>query len=520
MSGTSVPGRAVARLLLAKSGLLAFVILLAVVPASGQGASQTGSDSALSLPALVQRCSPAVVTIQVETASGQAQGSGVILDPSGKVLTCNHVIVGAKSAVVKMPNGAYFPAEGVLGANPSADLALLRLKAQGLPSVGIGDYTVLAAGEAVFVISSPVGVENTVSEGIVSGLRRIGDLPDPYKSGLRELGFADDQTLIQFTAPTYFGSSGGPVFNMRGEVVGIVSLRFQADNIYFAFPAKLAEAHLASETVIPFSAAGMGFGAPNPKLGDLPASVGLLPAKQTSVHLKAPRGGDLTVRLAESLFVNPETVNATFTDTGQQLTRVTRMPQAGEFRSVSGGLLYFAEGDAGKSLTVQYEYNVQRAAVLPCVNATDFPELPDMTRNAVADELKRRGFEIIPFAEVDAAARAASINISATAFGRSDAVSPESIRQLAAGTNAALVVYCAVATGAGADFNIMVGMMPVQGTGVFLALFDGHTGKDLFTKAYSESKSVMFGGRRKGRENCVKNAPRRMLDEFLGPHSG
>ncbi|MFB3880899.1 MAG: S1C family serine protease [Armatimonadota bacterium] len=506
----------VARMAVASSFLLLAVL---VAPASAQESAQPASLP--SLPELTQRCSPAVVTIQVEAASGQAQGSGVIVDSSGKVLTCNHVIAGAKSAVVKTWSGGYFPVEGVLGLNPSADLALLRLKAQGLPSVSIGDYSLLVPGEAVFVISSPAGVESTVSEGIVSGMRRLGDLPDPYLSELRKLGFSDDQTLIQFSAPTYFGSSGGPLFNMRGEVVGIVSLRFEADNIYFAFPAKLAEAHLPGESVIKFENVGqsaLGFGKPNPRLGDLPASVGLLEPQRGIAHLKVPKSGDLTVRLPEGLFVNTASVEARLDDGDQALSRVTRAPAAGEFRAVDGGIVYFAQGDAGKAVTLTYDYNVQRVAILACVNTTDFPELSDMTRNAAADELRRRHFEVIPFAEVDAAVSGASINISATAFGGSDAVEPESIRQIASDTNAAVVIYSAVASGTDVSYNIISGAMPVQGTGVFLALFDGHTGKDLFTKVYAESRGVMFGGRRRGRESCVKNAPRRILDEYLGQH--
>jgi hypothetical protein len=466
------------------------------------------------LPVLVQQCSPAVVLIKVERSGGAGQGSGVIVDPSGKVLTCHHVIEGARSALVQMWNGGYFPAEGVLGLNPSADLALLKLSAQGLPHVKLGDSEALLPGEMCFVISAPGGVSKTVSDGIVSGLPLVRDLPREAREQLLEQGMLPEQKLIQFTAPIYFGSSGGPLFNGRGEVVGIVALRYAADNVYFAIPADLARPHLPSTTVLKFEESEMGplaLGVADPELGELPEYVGLLEPESVERQELVPRSGDPIVRLPESMFVVDDSVRVRFYDSNEALTKARRMPKQGEFRVVPGGFVYFSNKDRGRRVQIDYEYRVQRVAVLQTVNMTDYEELDDFTRKELAEELRGRGFQVVPFLEVDAAVRAASINISATAYDDGEALEPDSIRRIAADANAALVVYSGVAVAKSALTHARS-----QGTGVAIGIYDGHTGEDLFTKAQAETKMVLFGGRRAAREGCIRRAIDQILDEFLG----
>jgi|GEM_PF-3409152 len=480
------------------------------------GESLDGENAAepIPLPVLVQNCSPSVVLIQVQLSGANGQGSGVIVDPTGKVLTCHHVIDGARSVLIKTWNGGFFPSEGVLGLNPSADLALLKLNAQGLPYVEIGDSDALLPGEDIFVISAPKGVAKTVTDGIVSGLPLLSDLPEDYRSQLLELGIRPNQKLIQFTAPTYYGSSGGPLFNSRGEVVGIVSLRHEADNVYFAIPADLAKPHLPSTTVLKFEESGATptmLGIADPELGELPEYIGCLEPESVQCEQRVPQSGEPVLRLNESLFVVNDSVRACYSDTGDALKRTKLMPQKGEFREVPGGFIYFSESDRNRLVKIDYEYRVQRVAVLQTVNITDYPELDDLLRKHLANELRERGFQVVPFLEVDAAVRAAAINVSATAFGKPDSLQPESIRKIAADTNAAMVVYSAVTMEK--EFGYYV---EAHGTGVFFLAFDGHTGKDAFAKTHSEAKNVFWGGRRAAREGCVKRAADRILDEFLG----
>ncbi|WP_437721445.1 Do family serine endopeptidase [Sorangium sp. So ce861] len=153
-----------------------------------------------------------------------ALGTGFIIDPSGYVVTNEHVIHEASGVRVRLADEREFEAE-VVGRDPKLDLALLRLKgASGLPVAPLGDSEHLRVGEHVLAVGNPFGLGHTVTLGIVSAkARAIG--AGPY----------DD--FIQTDASINPGNSGGPLFNWRGEVVGInTAIRAGANGIGFAIP--------------------------------------------------------------------------------------------------------------------------------------------------------------------------------------------------------------------------------------------------------------------------------------------
>ncbi|MFQ6131888.1 MAG: tetratricopeptide repeat protein [Armatimonadota bacterium] len=154
---------------------------------------------------------PAVVTVVVNMGEGEEgrQGSGFIVSPDGLVVTNWHVIADAQSALVKQEHGAFFPVEGLLAWDLERDFALLKVAAKDLPTIPLGDSHALRQGDSVLVMGSPKGLENTVSQGIVSAIR---ELPDGRR-------------LIQTTAAVSEGSSGGPLLDMQGRVVGITSFQ-------------------------------------------------------------------------------------------------------------------------------------------------------------------------------------------------------------------------------------------------------------------------------------------------------
>lgn len=161
-----------------------------------------------------------------------ASGSGFILRKDGVVLTNNHVVEQAKEITVALSDGHEFPAK-VLGRDPKTDLAVLKIDAKTeLPVAELGDSDALKVGEWVVAIGNPFGLENTVTAGIVSAKgRAIGN--GPY-----------DQ-FIQTDAPINPGNSGGPLFNQRGEVIGINTAIFSQSGgnigIGFAVPINLAK---------------------------------------------------------------------------------------------------------------------------------------------------------------------------------------------------------------------------------------------------------------------------------------
>ena len=160
----------------------------------------------------------------------RGQGSGFIVSADGLILTNAHVVRDAKDVTVKLTDRREFQAK-VLGADPKTDVAVLKIDAKNLPVVPLGSARDLKVGEWVLAIGSPFGFENSVSAGVVSAKGR--SLPDD--------SFVP---FIQTDVAVNPGNSGGPLFNSRGEVVGINSQIFSRTGGYqglsFAIPIDLA----------------------------------------------------------------------------------------------------------------------------------------------------------------------------------------------------------------------------------------------------------------------------------------
>jgi serine protease Do len=160
----------------------------------------------------------------------RGQGSGFIVSSDGIILTNAHVVRDAKEVTVKLTDRREFRAK-VLGADPKTDVAVLRIEAKNLPVVTIGKTSDLRVGEWVLAIGSPFGFENTVTAGVVSAKGR--SLPDDSAV-----------PFIQTDVAVNPGNSGGPLFNARGEVVGINSQIYSRSGGYqgvsFAIPIDVA----------------------------------------------------------------------------------------------------------------------------------------------------------------------------------------------------------------------------------------------------------------------------------------
>ena len=160
----------------------------------------------------------------------QSVGSGFIISSDGYLITNAHVVDGADEVTVKLTDKREFKAK-VIGSDKRTDVALLKIEAKDLPKVTIGDPEKLKVGEWVVAIGKPFGLENTMTAGIVSAKGR--DLPQENLV-----------PFIQTDAAVNPGNSGGPLFNLKGEVVGINSLIFSRTGGYmglsFAIPIDLA----------------------------------------------------------------------------------------------------------------------------------------------------------------------------------------------------------------------------------------------------------------------------------------
>ena len=221
------------------------------------------NSSPFSFADLVERVSPAVVTITSETMSTGASnedadgpdnvpepfrdlfnqfnkqqqqaphkeisaGSGFIIDKSGLIVTNNHVIDASKKITVKLPDGRSFTAK-LIGTDPATDIALIKITSdKPLPTVEFGDDRTLRVGDWVVAVGNPFGLSNSVTAGIVSSIGR-------------DIGAGNYNDFIQIDAPINRGNSGGPTFDLRGQVVGMNSMIFSPSGgsvgIGFAIPA-------------------------------------------------------------------------------------------------------------------------------------------------------------------------------------------------------------------------------------------------------------------------------------------
>ena len=205
--------------MLKRRSAAAAAVLFLCLSVAGLGAARAQD----ALPELIKRVLPAVVTVAGFNAAGKVIriGSGVFIDPEGHLITNLHVINGVARAEVKLPRGEVYPLTEMVADDPKADLVKLAVNLPGgaphyLPVSGARPEV----GERVVVLGSPLGLEHTVTEGLVSAIRTVRDRGE----------------FLQISAPIAPGSSGGPVVNMKGQVIGIATFQVRGQNINFAVP--------------------------------------------------------------------------------------------------------------------------------------------------------------------------------------------------------------------------------------------------------------------------------------------
>jgi serine protease Do len=332
---------AIARLaLLFLAGTLAWCSAL---PDGQAGESSKPAACSESISDIYDRVSPAAVFITATSInpyplSDRVQrivGSGFLIDPSGLILTNSHVAFGRQFITVTLDDGTTLPAQ-LVGADPIFDLALLRIpppSAGTLPTATPGDSDRVRVGEEVLAIGNPMGLDQTLTRGIVSAINRI----------LPETPFSLMEPLIQTDAPINPGNSGGPLLNRCGEVIGITTaIMPEAQGVGFAIPINLAKAVFPSllnhgRVIRPW----LGFhgqlvGEPLRNLLRIPLVDGLLvevleprsPAEQAGL-----RGGQLEIVVAgRSVLVGGDiitSVNGVALDSPDRLSQAMRPLRVG-----------------------------------------------------------------------------------------------------------------------------------------------------------------------------------------------
>jgi serine protease Do len=235
------------------------VSAVSAVETPGAGTSQTALDLQAQIKATAARATPGVVniastvlvreqgvmdegplfgTLPIPPPQRQyGQGSGVIVSADGYIITNNHVIADAVDVEVLLADRRQFKGR-VIATDPKTDVAVVKIDATGLPTIPWGDSTRLTVGDFVLAIGNPLGLNQTVTFGIVSAVGRA------------DVGIADYEDFIQTDAPINPGNSGGALINIRGELVGIntaiVSTTGGSVGVGFAIPSNMARTAMQS----------------------------------------------------------------------------------------------------------------------------------------------------------------------------------------------------------------------------------------------------------------------------------
>lgn len=224
-----------------------------------------------------ERVGPAVVKIETKVAHargkdrGQGQGSGVIFRRDGQILTNAHVVEGARAVRVVLADGRQFEA-GVLGTDRAHDIAEIRIGARNLPVAELSERP-LKVGQLVVAVGNPFGLGWTVTSGVVSALNR--ELPNPRGGKLTD--------LIQTDAPINPGSSGGPLVDSQGRIVGITTAIVPfAQGLGFAVPTSTA-LRILGKFIVPersTSALSLGLGGTQTNIAEWIVTRNRLPNKE------------------------------------------------------------------------------------------------------------------------------------------------------------------------------------------------------------------------------------------------
>ncbi len=224
-----------------RSHAVAFLATICAIHAIAQGTPQSPSGEGPSASPqsrtesvangwaeIVAHARPAVVVI--ETDKGLA--SGFVIKPDGTIVTNHHVVADATAMVVKLASGEVYRNVYLLSSDPIDDLAFLKIEAVDLPTIPLGNSNDVQVGEEVLLVGAPQGLEQTVSNGLISGIR--------LDEGVR---------VLQTSAAASPGSSGGPLLNRNGEAVGVMSFKVvNGENLNFTITINYVRGKLGNLT--------------------------------------------------------------------------------------------------------------------------------------------------------------------------------------------------------------------------------------------------------------------------------
>ncbi len=293
------------------------------------------------ISSIVEKVSPSVVSIVTTLQSDrmgyqeQAAGTGMIVSSDGYVMTNNHVISGSTNVTVVTSSGKTYKDVKVLGKDPLNDVAFLKIpNVSGLPTVEIGDSKTVRTGQSVIAIGNALGqYQNTVTSGIISGLGR----PVVASDGQNGSDSESLSDLLQTDAAINSGNSGGPLLNMKGQVIGInTAVAQDAQSIGFAIPIGATKGilkHLIQTGKVERAVVGLQY-------------VSITPEVQNQYNLSVTQGDYVTATSGQAIKVDSPAAAAGIQDK-DIITKVNDVT-VGPGKSVSTLVGEFQPGDTVK----------------------------------------------------------------------------------------------------------------------------------------------------------------------------
>lgn len=333
-----------------------------VLNTSKQDGNNVVTPNEESIAAVAKAVSPSVVSILTTTNqvnqlfnqqyTQEGAGTGMIVSSDGYIMTNKHVIDGADKVTVVLPDGKTYENVRVLGSDPLNDVAFLKIdNVSGLPAIVLGDSKTIRIGQSVVAIGNALGqYQNTVTSGIVSGTGR----PVTASSNGAANGNTENLTdLIQTDAAINSGNSGGPLLNLKGQVIGInTAIAQDAQSIGFAIPISATKgllAHVIKTGKVERSYLGVQY-------------VSLTPAIKDQYHLSVDRGDYITADRGNSVQPNGPAAKAGLKD-GDVITQVNGF-NVGEIASVSSLISEYEPGQSVQLTVVRGDKTLTLTATL------------------------------------------------------------------------------------------------------------------------------------------------------------
>ena len=434
---------------------------------------------------IVAKVSTATVTIYTD----KNLGSGFIISDDGKIVTNFHVIkdvISNKKLLIRRYDGSFLLVTKVLKIDKEYDLAILQAEGKNLPYLPLGDSDIIKIGEPICVIGAPLGLEATVSEGIISAIREL--------KGLQ---------FFQITAPVSPGNSGSPVVNRKGEVIGIVVFQIpKGQNLNFAIPVNILK-KIMTETSKPIS---LQIVTKQDFSQKIPEN---LPKKEIHIHFRITKNNNMLF-IPSIASIDTENIEVIEEISRKRFIHTTKdSPKSDEYTIKEQNIIIFSKDDEGKTVSIHCHGAVKRIVIMPTIHVGGPEHVPKDVYQILNRKFQEYGYEVISEELIKMTIMSLGINIGGIIDNKD--FYPEIIQIISQKLNAHEIVI-SWARG-GSEIGLLTDRAFVN---LLIYVFDGFSGNLVYSKEFKGSKDATFTSFTEQRRKLIN----KFLDEFFKTRYG